>query len=160
MQAKPGIPSHRNAVVGGGCGIHSLLDEAMTGVSTFDEARRGTQGGGHHWTRGPRISLARSYLIHTIVMTSKLSNALPARLQSGLSNGDAEGAFKQKHHGKSQSHVVSRNLMIVDRPESSDSFNRKMTYFKIKTQHTLLGCHSVESWWHVVSFYTIFRATK
>lgn len=52
MQAKPGIPSHRNAVVGGGCGIHSLLDEAMTGVSTFDEARRGTQGGGHHWTRG------------------------------------------------------------------------------------------------------------
>ncbi|KAI4232589.1 MAG: hypothetical protein LQ352_008322 [Teloschistes flavicans] len=38
-------------------------------------------------------------------MTSKLSNALPAHLKSGLSNGDAEGAFKQKHHGKSQSHV-------------------------------------------------------
>ncbi|KAL9589814.1 MAG: hypothetical protein Q9203_001391 [Teloschistes exilis] len=230
MQAKPGISSHRNAVVGGGCGIHSLLDEAMTGVSTFDEAREGHPGGTpldqgerrderrwrekflnqQHTNRDhgettylsflgyfccfrlhfpinslqskpfllqiepsvkpvqaiatppcdPRISLARSYLIYTVIMTSKLSNALPARLQSGLSNGDAEGAFKQKHHGKSQSHVVSRDFMIVDRPESSDSFNRKMTYFKITTQHTLLGCHSVESWWHVVSFYTIFRATK
>ncbi|KAL9000236.1 MAG: hypothetical protein Q9169_001138 [Polycauliona sp. 2 TL-2023] len=33
-------------------------------------------------------------------------NALPAHLKSSaMSNGDAEGAFQQKHHGKSQSHV-------------------------------------------------------
>ncbi|KAI4288770.1 MAG: hypothetical protein L6R35_001966 [Caloplaca aegaea] len=35
-----------------------------------------------------------------------LKAALPAHLKSSaMSNGDADGAFHQKHHGKSQSHV-------------------------------------------------------
>lgn len=47
-------------------------------------------------------------------------NALPAHLKSSaMSNGDAEGAFQQKHHGKSQSHVVSKmlcDLHVEDSP--------------------------------------------
>lgn len=41
-------------------------------------------------------------------MASKISSALPSHLKpTGTSNGDADGAFSRKHHGKSQSHVVS-----------------------------------------------------
>ncbi|KAA6415940.1 MAG: UTP-glucose-1-phosphate uridylyltransferase [Lasallia pustulata] len=43
-------------------------------------------------------------------MASKISSALPAHLKpSGTSNGDADGAFLRKHHGKSQSHVAFEN---------------------------------------------------
>ncbi|KAL8888796.1 MAG: hypothetical protein Q9205_001750 [Flavoplaca limonia] len=36
--------------------------------------------------------------------------ALPAHLKSSaMSNGDADGAFQQKHHGKSQSHMAFEN---------------------------------------------------
>lgn len=42
-------------------------------------------------------------------MASKVSSALPAHLKpTGTTNGDADGAFSRKHHGKSQSHVVSQ----------------------------------------------------
>ncbi|KAL8871680.1 MAG: hypothetical protein Q9174_002540, partial [Haloplaca sp. 1 TL-2023] len=47
-------------------------------------------------------------------MASKLMReSLPDRLKGGLSNGDGDGAFERKHHGKSQSHVVSENNIFL-----------------------------------------------
>jgi len=43
-------------------------------------------------------------------MASKISSALPAHLKPAAlssSNGNADGAFERKHHGKTQSHMVS-----------------------------------------------------
>ena len=41
-------------------------------------------------------------------MASTLKSALPAHLKpSGLGNGDANAEFARKHHGKTQSHMVS-----------------------------------------------------
>ena len=43
-------------------------------------------------------------------MASKIQSALPAHLKSSAlsnGNGDADGSFARKHHGKTQSHVVS-----------------------------------------------------
>jgi hypothetical protein len=40
-------------------------------------------------------------------MTSALKSALPAHLKSSLGNGDANAEFARKHHGKTQSHMVS-----------------------------------------------------
>ena len=40
-------------------------------------------------------------------MTSSLKSALPAHLKSALGNGDANAEFARKHHGKTQSHMVS-----------------------------------------------------
>ena len=48
-------------------------------------------------------------------MASKISSALPAHLKpSGAGNGDANGGFARKHHGKSQSHVVSKDQSLVE----------------------------------------------
>ncbi|KAL8689550.1 MAG: hypothetical protein Q9224_004617, partial [Gallowayella concinna] len=53
-------------------------------------------------TENPSFPLPSSF-----TMASRA--ALPAHLKSSaMSNGDADGAFHQKHHGKSQSHVVSK----------------------------------------------------
>ncbi len=44
----------------------------------------------------------------TIKSSPTMASALPAHLKpAAMSNGDGEGAFARKHHGKSQSHVVS-----------------------------------------------------
>lgn len=44
-------------------------------------------------------------------MASTLKSALPSHLKpSGLGNGDAE--FAKKHHGKTQSHMVSSTFHI------------------------------------------------
>jgi len=41
-------------------------------------------------------------------MASTLKSALPAHLKpSTLGNGDAAAEFAKKHHGKTQSHMVS-----------------------------------------------------
>jgi hypothetical protein len=41
-------------------------------------------------------------------MAQTLKSALPAHLKlSGLGNGDANAEFARKHHGKTQSHMVS-----------------------------------------------------
>ena len=46
-------------------------------------------------------------------MASKISSALPSHMKpASMSNGDAEGAFQKKHHGKSQSHVVSSDGIV------------------------------------------------
>ncbi|KAI4100960.1 MAG: hypothetical protein LQ339_005281 [Xanthoria mediterranea] len=56
-------------------------------------------------------------------------NALPAHLKSSaMSNGDAEGAFQQKHHGKSQSHVT----LVVDEP--AESLRTTLTRTRSDTQ--------------------------
>lgn len=46
-------------------------------------------------------------------MASKISSALPAHLKpSGASNGEANGGGARKHHGKSQSHMVSSDQFL------------------------------------------------
>lgn len=46
---------------------------------------------------------------------SGLKNALPAHLKSALSGGSTGDAeFAKKHHGKTQSHMVSCNFIRVD----------------------------------------------
>ncbi|KAI4145206.1 MAG: hypothetical protein L6R39_003903 [Caloplaca ligustica] len=56
-------------------------------------------------------------------------NSLPAHLKSsGLSNGDADGAFHEKHHGKSQSHVT----LAVDEP--AEALRTTLTRMRSGTQ--------------------------
>lgn len=46
-------------------------------------------------------------------MASKLQNALPSHMKpAALSNGDGNTTVDQKHHGKSQSHMVSRRRFV------------------------------------------------
>jgi hypothetical protein len=52
-------------------------------------------------------------------MASTFKSALPAHLnpRSALGNGDANAEFARKHHGKTQSHMVSaapRLLQMVE----------------------------------------------
>ncbi|CAF9913056.1 MAG: UTP-glucose-1-phosphate uridylyltransferase [Heterodermia speciosa] len=42
-------------------------------------------------------------------MASLASKALPAHLKDAISNGEGNGAFERKHHGKTQSHVAFEN---------------------------------------------------
>ena len=44
-------------------------------------------------------------------MASLASKALPAHLKGAVSNGEGNGAFERKHHGKTQSHVVGRTFL-------------------------------------------------
>ena len=57
-------------------------------------------------------------------MASLASKALPAHLKDAVSNGEGNGAFERKHHGKTQSHVVSRAFLQSSlpwiSPEASD----------------------------------------
>jgi hypothetical protein len=43
----------------------------------------------------------------TIKSSLIMASALPAHLKPAAMSNDGEGAFARKHHGKSQSHVVS-----------------------------------------------------
>lgn len=40
-------------------------------------------------------------------MAQKIKDSLPTHLKNALGNGSDEGDFKSRHHGKTQSHVVS-----------------------------------------------------
>lgn len=40
-------------------------------------------------------------------MASRLQSALPSHMKSDVRSNGEDGIFKPKHHGKSQSHVVS-----------------------------------------------------
>ena len=46
-------------------------------------------------------------------MASLASKALPSHLKDSMSNGEGNGAFERKHHGKTQSHVVSPFLYTL-----------------------------------------------
>ena len=51
------------------------------------------------------------YFTPSATMASLASKALPAHLKDAISNGEGNGAFERKHHGKTQSHVVSRTFL-------------------------------------------------
>lgn len=42
-------------------------------------------------------------------MAQKIKDALPSHLKPSSNGGDEGGDFARRHHGKSQSHVVSYN---------------------------------------------------
>lgn len=45
-------------------------------------------------------------------MANLVKNALPAHLKSTIGNGaTSDGTFERKHHGKTQSHVVSAHSL-------------------------------------------------
>ena len=72
-------------------------------------------------------------------MASKISSALPSHLKpSGASNGDADGAFARKHHGKTQSHVVSDIVVI-----SLDTFGLDVLGYSLKATWWNMGTKSM-----------------
>ena len=58
-------------------------------------------------------------------MASKTSPAIPSHLKFG--NGNVDGEFRGKHHGKSQSHVVSITLLPSTKPELPSSIRPSST---------------------------------
>lgn len=46
-------------------------------------------------------------------MTDKVLNALPSHLKNAVSGDSANGEAGKRHHGKSQSHVVSPRLLAT-----------------------------------------------
>jgi hypothetical protein len=46
---------------------------------------------------------------------AKVSSAIPAHLKLGaMGNGQADAGVERKHHGKSQSHMVSSNHSLIN----------------------------------------------
>ena len=67
-------------------------------------------------------------------MASALKSALPSHLKPSGLGGDGEKEFARKHHGKTQSHMVSSaDLFIVTKHEGSDCYDgtKKARYLSV-----------------------------